>query len=68
MRFFKVNLDEIATRAVHATALAENRSASNAASQLIREAWRRREAAKAARALADPAIARPTREATAHHE
>ena len=49
MSFFKVNLDEVAARAVHATALAENRSASNAASTLIREAWRGRQAEKAAR-------------------
>lgn len=42
----KVNLDRIAAEIVHECARAENRTASNAASTLIRRAWRARQQAK----------------------
>jgi hypothetical protein len=35
----KVNLDRVAAQVVHQVATRENRSASNAASTVIREAW-----------------------------
>ena len=38
----KINLDHVAAMAAHQVALRENRSLTNAANQLIREAWQRR--------------------------